>query len=218
MSDAAISVPTYTQVSDRASAEGLLVMGVVPDPQPIVLLGAGPGFWDGLRSSEEGTDGAPDPVDRWSLRVIANLAGELGAAPRFPFGGPPYEPFIDWALRSGRAWSSPTGMLVHDTVGLMISYRGALVFDRPLADVPTPLAASPCDDCRRPCLAACPVGALGPDHAYDVPACHDYLATEAGQASCMTRGCTVRRSCPVSQGADRSDAQSAYHMKAFHPT
>ena len=104
MGEAALSFPAYDEVRDRAEAAGLIVMGVVPEAAPIVLLGAGPGFWTALRASPEGADDLPDPVDRWSLRVIADLAAELGAAPRFPFGGPPYEPFIAWAKASGRAW------------------------------------------------------------------------------------------------------------------
>ena len=215
MGEAALSFPAYDEVRDRAEAAGLIVMGVVPEAAPIVLLGAGPGFWTALRASPEGADDLPDPVDRWSLRVIADLAAELGAEPRFPFGGPPYEPFIAWAKASGRAWSSPTGMLVHDRVGLMISYRGALVFDAALTGVPVPPDACPCDSCSAPCLTTCPVGALGADHAYDVPVCHAFLETSGGQ-DCMSRGCAVRRACPVSRGACRTDVQSAHHMKAFH--
>ncbi|WP_158969147.1 ferredoxin [Chachezhania sediminis] len=222
MGNAALSRPVFQDVRFRAEAAGLIVMGTVPAgadmPGPIVLLGAGPGFWQAFRTSPEGADNAPDPVDRWSVRVISALARDLKADPHFPFGGPPYEPFIAWAKASGRAWSSPTGMLVHDTVGLMISYRGALAFGGPLSGVPQACAASPCIACdRQPCLTACPVDALGADHAYDVPACHAFLATPEG-TDCMTRGCAVRRACPVSRGAGRSPAQSAHHMKAFHPS
>ena len=33
----------------------------------------------------------------------------------------------------------------------------------------------------------------------------------------MDNGCRARRACPLSAGADREPAQSAHHMKAFHP-
>ena len=56
----------------------------------LVLLGPdGPGFWTIFRASPEVGDGAPDPLDRWSERVIGALAARLGAAALFPFGGPP---------------------------------------------------------------------------------------------------------------------------------
>lgn len=215
---------TYNDVTQAARAAGLIVMGALHpgraqakglDSGTLILLGAGAEFWRVLTTSPEGQDAAPDPIDRWSVRVVTALAETTGAEPHFPFGGPPYAPFIDWAEKSGRAWPSPTGMLVHDTVGLMISYRGALHFADEFA-LPMTDGTSPCTTCvGRPCITACPVGALGIDAPYDVPACHAFLRTGPG-ADCMTQGCAVRRACPVSQRFGRDPAQSAHHMQAFH--
>ena len=180
----------------------------------LVLLGAGAGFWPLFRAAPEYADRLPDPVDRWSLRVIGGLAAQFGAEALYPFGGPPYQPFIAWARASGRAFPSPVGMLVHDAVGMMISYRGALLLPGGI-DTPRPQGQSPCPACSRPCATACPVGALSDRHGYDIEACHTYLDTEAGE-DCMTNGCAVRRACPLSAGAGRGAEQSAHHMKAFH--
>lgn len=179
----------------------------------LALLGPdGPGFWEVFAASPERSDGRPDPLDRWSERVVGGLAAALGARALFPFGGPPWQPFTGWARRSGAAWESPVGLLVHARLGLWVSYRGALAFAARL-ELPGP-AARPCDDCAgRPCLAACPVGALA-RQGYDVAACHGWLDT-AGGADCMARGCAVRRVCPVGQGL-RPEAQSAFYMTAFH--
>jgi hypothetical protein len=181
----------------------------------LMLLGPRePGFWAQLTASDEWQDGAADPVDRWSTRVITALADRLGATAIFPFGGPPYAPFISWALQSGHAFSSPVGPLVHARAGLMVSYRGALAFSDDFA-VPKP-SSNPCDTCTdKPCLTTCPVVALS-DQGYDTDTCHSYLDTEAGK-TCMAAGCLVRRTCPVSQSYARSDVQSGYHMKQFHP-
>ncbi len=172
-----------------------------------------PGFWPHILSQPEYIDQAPDPLDRWSKRVITDLAAQFGAQPLFPFGGPPYQPFIAWAKRSGRAWASPVTLLVHDVAGLFVSYRGALALpDR----IDLPLApASPCVSCTsQPCRTACPVGALT-DAGYDLDRCHAYLDTPEGE-DCMKFGCAVRRSCPVSTTSGRLAEQSAFHMKAFH--
>lgn len=216
---------TYDRVQAAAEAAGLIVMGALHAAPAgargvaqgtLILLGAGPAFWPVFRASDEAQDGAPDPVDRWSARVVGGLANAFGAAAYYPFGGPPHAPFTDWALKSGRAFTTPVGMMVHDTVGMMISYRGALHFGDELA-IPAPRAGSPCDGCaERPCATACPVSALSAGAPYDVPACHSFLDSPGGQ-SCMLSGCAARRACPVSRGAEREPEQSALHMRSFHP-
>lgn len=211
-------VASYAQIEIAAGDAGLIVMGAL-DPEEesgtLVLLGAGPEFWPVLRASAEATDDLPDPVDRWSMRVVGSLADQFGAQAVFPFGGPPYAPFIRWAEASGRAFKSPVGMLVHDTVGMMISYRGALLLPQHVP-FPMPAGVSPCTTCHAPCTTACPVGALSADAPYDLAACHGFLDTPAG-VDCLINGCAARRACPVSAGAGRDPAQSAHHMKAFHP-
>ena len=216
---------TYDPVCKAADTAGLLVMGALHPAVcgarelkggTLILLGAGPAFWPQHCASAEATDGQADPIDRWSTRVVDDLAARFGASALFPFGGPPYAPFIDWALKSGRAFVSPVGMMVHDKAGLMISYRGALHFPDEI-DLPPPDTASPCLTCAaRPCTNACPVLALQADAAYDLAKCHAFLDTRAG-ADCLANGCAVRVACPISAGAGRTPAQSAQHMKAFHP-
>ena len=214
----------YDEVEKAAHEHGLIVMGAQHprlsgakglDGGTLILLGAAGAFWPALKAAPEWRDGDPDPVDRWSTRVVSAMAESLGAEAHFPFGGPPYMPFIDWALKSGRAFLSPVGAMVHDTVGMMISYRGALHFAEEFS-IPEATAPSPCLTCPAPCATACPVKALNATTFYDVEACHGYLDTAEGQ-SCMTGGCAARLACPLSAGAGRDPEQSAHHMQAFHP-
>ena len=187
--------------------------GTPPGTETLLLLGpAEPGFWAHMTAQPEWLDDAPDPVDRWSRRVIGTIACDLGAKAVFPFGGPPYHPFYRWALRTGRTWDSPARLLVHADQGMMVSFRGALAL-KERVDIPAAVAR-PCDSCAQPCLTACPVGALTAA-AYDVPACRAHISTAEG-ADCLTGGCLVRRACPVSQGYARLPEQSAYHMRRFH--
>ncbi|GFE48673.1 hypothetical protein So717_04260 [Roseobacter cerasinus] len=209
---------TLDGIAKLADPPGLIVMGTatLDDGRGLVLIGAGAGLWPVFTASAEYGDGQVDPLDRWSKRVIGALAVEVGADAAYPSDGPPYLPFIAWALKTGRFFQSPTGMMVHDTAGLMISIRGALLFDTPLISQ-MPSKPSPCNSCAdTPCVSACPVGALSTDHAYDVPKCKGFLDTAEGE-DCMAQGCRVRRACPVSEQVDRAPAQSAFHMKAFHP-
>lgn len=179
----------------------------------LILLGPDePAFWPHLQTQSEFLDGQADPVDRWSRRVIGGWAKELDAIPLYPFGGPPYQPFFSWALRTGRVQASPILLLVHDRAGLFVSFRGALGL-RQHIDLPaTP--PSPCKTCSdKPCRTACPVGALG-DAGYDVPVCKSHLKT-TDLANCMGQGCAARRACPVSRNFGRLPEQSAYHMRKF---
>lgn len=207
-------------IADRVAAAQLEILGGFhPDASEgigatLLLLGPRePGFWARFTDSPEYRDAQAHPLDRWSLRVISALAAEIGAEARFPFGGPPYQPFIAWALRSGDAWQSPAGPLVHARAGMLVSYRGALALPQQIP-LPEP-GASPCTRCAaRPCLTACPVGALSAASGYDLSACHAHLDTAP---DCMAAGCLARRACPVSQTYARLPTQSAFHMKAFHP-
>ncbi|MBM7069962.1 ferredoxin [Actibacterium sp. 188UL27-1] len=171
-----------------------------------------PGFWTHVSSAPEWSDGLPDPLDRWSRRVIDDVADVTQARALYPFGGPPHWPFLGWATRTGQIWSSPIGLLVHNVQGLWISFRGALALPYmiTLAEPPT----SPCATCAdKPCEAACPVLALTAA-GYDVPACKAFVTSDQG-LPCRSQGCAVRAACPVSQTWPRSSAQSAFHMEAF---
>ena len=117
----------WREVDLRFRPHGLFVMGtLIDESSTIALIGAAPTMWQVFTRSMAYQDRQPDPLDRWSKQIITPIAQELGAKAHFPSDGPPYPPFIQWALASHRFWQSPVGMLVHDMAGLMISLRGAL--------------------------------------------------------------------------------------------
>ena len=164
-------MPDLAAIAAAAAAEGLTPLGAfhpaAEDARAAGHRNARPararrGRASGSASgaSPEFGDGAGDPLDRWSARVVGGLAERLGAVAVFPFGGPPWAPFTAWARRSGEAWESPVGLLVHARLGLFVSYRGALAF-RERLDAAAAGAASLRRLCARPACSACPVGALG---------------------------------------------------------
>jgi hypothetical protein len=198
-------------------AEGERV-GELADMRTIVLAGmAGRDGWDGweaFAASPEASDGLDDPLDRWSRRLIENLAGEFGAKALFPFGGPPFLPFQRWAQRAEPLHSSPIGLLIHPYYGLWHSYRGALGLSEEFVIAEPALAPSPCETCaERWCLKTCPVGAFS-EAGYDVAACAGHLRSTAG-GDCMAFGCRARRACPV--GADHAygPEKANFLMRAF---
>ncbi len=180
----------------------------------IALLGMAKNGWDVFAASTEASDGGEDPMDRWSLRVITALADEENAVPLFPFGGPPYQPFLRWAAATGQIWPSPLGMSIHAERGLWMSFRGALGFSTARSDLVAEKMNRPCETCTaKPCLSACPVNAFE-NNVYDVPTCVDHIAKPEG-ADCLGEGCKARHACPVGRDWAPKPAQATFHMGAY---
>ena len=200
-------LPTLTDV---LKAQHLIPLGhCAHDGGTLVLIGPDePAFWPHFTQGPEYQDGAADPLDRWSTRILHAIAEDVQGKAYFPFGGPPYHPFFTWALDTGRFFASPIGFLVHDTRGLFASFRGAILLPEPIAAAP---GQNPCTTCAAPCKTACPVGAF--DDGYNVDACKTHINAPEG-ADCIAQGCRARRACPVYQG-NRRPMQAQHHMKAF---
>ncbi len=182
----------------------------------LLLLGmAGRGAWDAFARSAEGAqDASTDPLDAWTRRIVAELAGRLGALPLFAFEGPPYWPFQRWAMRAEPVALSPLGILIHPDFGLWHAYRAALLFGERLQLPAWEPRPSPCQSCAgRPCLSACPVAAFT-GSSYRVEACADHIRAPAG-AMCMEEGCRARDACPVGRAYRYPAEQIRFHMEAF---
>src|SRR5947209_14710922 len=95
-----ISAVSFDALCERAKSGGLAVRGAFhPEPrefeallpgvraETIILLGfTGSLQWQDYRSSVEANDGLPDPLDRWSRRIIGALAADLGGLALYPSG------------------------------------------------------------------------------------------------------------------------------------
>ena len=220
--------PSYPEIAAAADGLGLIARGgfhpTEADGVPrgfgdtevgtLVLLGnAGPDMWARVGSAVDASN-ARHPLDGWIQQHVGRLARELGAEPLYPFGGPPFLPFLRWAQRAEPVAPSALGILIHAEYGLWHAYRAALAFiarfDVPtFADVPRP-----CDGCvDKPCLTACPVGAFSQE-GFEVASCTAHIAEPAG-ADCLGMGCQARRACPVGRDYAYAPAQATFHMRAF---
>lgn len=185
----------------------------------VVLVGVtGGAMWpvfSGWRETQP-DGGGSDPLDRWSKIVIDAVAREFGASACYP-SEPPYRPFQSWAMRAEGLNASPLGILIHPHFGLWHSYRGALLFREWRDEIRTVKTAGehPCDLCfDKPCLSACPVGAIS-ENGFDVALCRQHLATPVGQGGCMISGCLARNACPVGVEYRYPEAQIQFHMQAL---
>ncbi|MGB0928481.1 MAG: ferredoxin [Pikeienuella sp.] len=213
----------FEDISRLAAEDGLRVTGwfhptadhgTPEGTQTLILLGyGGADLWAAFSGSAEYADGTAHPLDRWSTRIITALADKVGGVPLFPFGGPPYQPFIRWMYAGEPLHQSRLGMAIHPERGLWSGWRGAIALTQDLPLPPVPATNHPCEGCAAPCLTACPVGAFG-DAGYDAALCRAHLNSGAGGA-CVSGGCLARRACPVGQEYAQTAEQGAFHLEAF---
>ncbi len=183
----------------------------------LVLFGnAGSSIWPTFSISPEMQDGLDNPLDRWSQRIGDELAKQLGGMAYYPFGGPPYQPFISWAQRAESLRPSQLGMLLHPEYGLWHAYRFAVALPDVLFDTQSnklPLRHA-CDTCEeKPCYSACPVDAFLNNH-YDVDRCVSHLDANP-QAVCNHDGCLARMSCPEAMEHRYVQPHAAFHISQF---
>lgn len=174
-------------------------------------------MWSAFLGSVEASDGTPNGLDRWSEKVISTFAKQFGGQALFPFGGPPYQPFIRWTYAGEPIHQSKLGMSIHSERGLWSGWRGAIAVPERL-DLPDQFHSDdsddhPCAPCPAPCLAACPVSAFT-EAGYDTAVCRTHLNSPEG-APCRDAGCLARRACPVGQDYAQSADQAAFHLDAF---
>jgi hypothetical protein len=183
----------------------------------LVLLGfVGKLCWPEFAASDEAKDGEADPLDRWSRRIIDELARSTAAGALYPFptDRPPYMPFQRWAQRAEPVYVSPVKILLHPDWGLWHSYRGALTFPDRMTLPARDTRLSPCDSCEtKPCLSGCPVDAFAAG-GYAVARCVAHIASPRG-LDCMRMGCRARRACPVGAEHTYTHDEAAFHMQAF---
>jgi len=208
-----------SSLADALAAHGLILRGGFhPEPGDAALTGAatvllvgnaGAGMWEAFARE---IDDKPHPLDRWTRRVIDQIAGKFGGRALYPFG-PEAFPFQRWALRAEPVYASPLGILIHPEYGLWHAYRAALLFAERVALPEKPVVQNPCDSCQgKPCLKACPVGAFN-GKAYDLPACAAHIAKP--ESDCVLVGCHARNACPVGAEWRYPEAQIRFHMAAF---
>jgi hypothetical protein len=205
----------FPRGATRLTSQEIETYGFPVDKPELVLVGnIGSSYWPIFSQSAEYLDGEADPLDRWSRRVANEIAAELALQPVYPFSGPPYYPFQQWAQRAEKLVQSPIGVMMHPEYGLWHSYRFALLGPEfAVVEDKTP-GESPCLSCdSKPCLQRCPVGAFD-GNSYDVDRCAGYLL-QTPQAECHSRGCLARYACPIAPQLSYVPAQGKFHLQAF---
>jgi len=226
----------YEQIKQAVTAHGLRVLSafhvrpedqvpVLANGEPVgtlLLVGnAGSAMWAAFSRSAEYHDGQADALDRWSVRLGQRVARQFAGEALFPFGGPPFQPFLSWAKRGDGSESSPLGLSLHPEYGLWHAYRFALCLPNRLkilrrfeGQPVLPKAADLCKACTdKSCLEACPVDAFT-GAEYHHARCARFLAQFPAH-DCNHRGCRSRRACPVGKAHQYQSEHAQFHMRVF---
>lgn len=189
--------------------------GFETDKPVLALVGnIGSSYWPVFSQSPEYHDGKANPLDRWSRGIAESIAAALPVQPVYPFEGPPYFPFQQWAQRAETLQQSPLGIMMHPEYGLWHSYRFALLGAKFATRKTASPSESPCIGCEaKPCLQRCPVSAFD-DNGYDVSRCVSYLQ-QTPQAECHLTGCLARYACPIAPDLRYLPEQGQFHLRAF---
>lgn len=208
------------ETGDIAVGEGAIAAGT----GALLFGNAGPSMWRHFSQSPEYRDGQPEPLDRWTRRIVVGVTDAAGQGTHalFPFGAPVW-PFQRWARRAMGVDASPLGMLIHPEYGLWFALRCAIAVPGLSREVEKVIQLPekmnhPCDACTgKPCMNSCPVDAFSVGN-FEARRCRSYLANErpsTGGPNCMKDGCAARNACPVGVEWRYPPEQLRFHMDAF---
>ena len=208
-------------VFDLAALPSELVAMLGPDAvdgrfRQVILIGhLGRDFWNALQ--RRGMHGS-DPVDQFvTERVAAWMADELPAhASRQVFPGPAPVGLQRLGQLAGWHQASPFWVGVDPEWGSWFAYRAVLLTDTALPPTPRRELASPCLNCSdKPCVSACPAGALSVERGGlgtgSTPGLHACLDHRLQPATACADRCLARNACPVGERYRYSEAQTRYH-------
>jgi hypothetical protein len=184
----------------------------------LIVGSGGPAFFDGFEAAGvEAADGGPNPLDRYTRRVVEAIAmatlGPLGVghAVFFPFAGAtPVIPFQRLGRAAGVGPPGPLGLQIHPVYGPWWAYRALIVIDSALSTGPS--LGDVCAGCPAPCVAACP-GAAVSLAGFSIPACHAHRL----RAVPCRLSCAARIACVRGPEHRYRDEALAFHMAASMP-
>jgi len=196
----------------------------------VVIADGGPGFFEAFARASAASGErdpsartAPDPLDGFTVARVRQIASEVFDDPAgtswrvlFPFAQePPVLPFQELGMAAGLPAPGPLGLQIHPTFGPWWAYRALLLSAQPLPEAlgrrgSSPSVGDPCGSCTKPCVEACPAGAVAASGFAFVPC----SARRLEDGSPCARTCVARAACPVGTAERYGVAQLAFHMDA----
>ena len=174
--------------------------------QLILIAHGGRGLWDCIQAAGQAGE---HPVDDYAVGIIRRWCADAlpGRRTRLLYPGDAPVPLQRLGILAGWHHAAPFMVGVDITWGPWWAYRAALLADSDFCASRAVDRASPCAGCaKRPCISACPAGAMDAGR-FALETC---LAFRRQTASPCAFTCLARAACPV--GAEhRYDAAQLRH-------
>lgn len=175
-------------------ADMLAKLAPQANERQLILFGhGGQRLWDCVQASGIGGD---DPIDDYSIRTVQTWFAEHQPGRHLRILFPGAHPIGLQALGELAGWHQPSPIMVgvDKEWGSWYAYRAVALADTDFIASTRLEKRSPCPTCTaRPCVAACPAGALAGGR-FDLEACSRYRL-QADSACAL--GCLARQACPV---------------------
>lgn len=160
----------------------------------LILFGhGGRRLWECVQASGMGGD---DPIDDYSILTVERWFADYQPGRRYRLLFPGKQPIGLQALGSLAGWheTSPIMVGVDKEWGSWYAYRAVAIADTDFQPSLPQHGRSPCPSCApRPCIHACPAGALAGSQ-FDLEKCSRYRLQ--AESACAL-GCLARQACPV---------------------
>jgi epoxyqueuosine reductase QueG len=189
---------------------------VAPDARSAIVIGnGGRAFWDAFARGRRRW--SLHPLDAFTRAVVTDALTPLPAGARlvfpFDFPGTPVS-FVHLAECAGLGRRSLLGVLVHPEYGPWMALRAAVLLPDALPPTTAP-AFDPCPTCvERPCIAACPAGAVSAN-GWDVPGC---MAHRLRPIDDCAAGCHARIECVYGREHRYPPEAMTFHQRAARRT
>ncbi len=175
----------------------------------VVLIGmGGDSLWSIINQEYIGVS---DPLDECSIYAAKEVSKIYWDDPNITilYPGNHIVPLQKLGELAGWSYPSPLGIGIHPKYGTWFAYRAAFLIDTPLQVTKPESHPSPCENCvDKPCINACPAGALDSKRDINLRKCIGQRLSES--SDCATR-CHSRMACPVGLDTRYSSKQIEYH-------
>ena len=198
-----------------------LVQPAIPEldladyPSAVLIASGGPQIWRAVQQHE--LFKTSEPIDNFSTLIsLQFLTMFLDTEAYYLYPSDLPIPLGRIGHRAGWSFQSPMGISIHPEFGTWFAYRTMFLLKDHVAQSDSAPFEHPCNSCEdKPCISACPSGAVGEIGQFGMDDCSLYRIKD--QSPCSFT-CISRTRCPVGAEFQYLPEQLEYFYKRSRKT